>query len=378
MEIRLCTHRPEAGWSSPLPAELDSARTLVLAFAATRYADRPDFWAELAAKFPSSHVMACSSAGEIAGAHVADESAAVVVARFRHVDVCTAAVPIQAVEMSHRAGQKLGRALASSAPRAVIAFADGLQVRAAEFLQGLSAELPAETLIAGGLAGDGDRFLRTWTLVDGVPRSGWVSAVALSGPIAMTAAARGGWRAFGPQRIVTWAERNVIHELDGLPALIVYREHLGDAARGLPAATWHFPLAIYTADDDEGVVRAVIGVDEDAQSLTLGCDVAPGARVRLLRAGAERLLEGAELAAGEAAAAHADAAVLALAISCIGRRVVLGAHCEDETAATLAQLPRGSTQVGFYAYGEFAPSQRAACDLHNQTMTLVTLREIAA
>jgi len=148
MEIRLLTHRPEAGWSSALPAELHSVRTLVAVFAATPYADRPDFWEALAAAFPRSRLIACSSAGEIAGGHVADDSAVVVVARFEHVDVVSAAVPIQAVEMSEHAGVKLGRVLAPTAPRAVIVFADGLQVPALDFLKGLAAELPAGTLNA--------------------------------------------------------------------------------------------------------------------------------------------------------------------------------------------------------------------------------------
>jgi hypothetical protein len=377
MEIQLLTHRPEAGWASPLPAELDSARTLVAAFAATEYADQPEFWASLATAFPRSHVMACSSAGEIAGESVGDGSAVVVVARFAHVDVTSASVPIQAVEMSQRAGQKLGRALAAAAPSLVFVLADGLQVDANELVHGIADALPQGTRIVGGLAGDGTRFQRTWTLVEGVPRSGWVSAIALSGPIEIGAAAQGGWEPFGPQRVVTRAERNVVHELDGQPALQVYKDHLGHVAARLPMAAWHFPLAVRSdVDDAEPAVRAVIAVDEHAQSLALATHMPQGTRVRLLRAGTDRLLDSAALAAANARA-HTGAAVLALAISCVGRRIVLGEHCEDETAATLAQLPPGSTQAGFYAYGELAPTARSRCALHNQTMTLVTLREVA-
>ncbi len=67
---------------------------------------------------------------------------------------------------------------------------------------------------------------------------------------------------------------------------------------------------------------------------------------------------------------------LALAISCVGRRLVLGARTEEETEAALEALPPGSRQIGFYSYGEISPAGRACCELHNQTMTLTTIREI--
>jgi hypothetical protein len=361
-----------------LPAELDSARTLVAAFAPTGYADRDDFWASLAAAFPHSHVIACSSAGAIAADHVVDDTAVSVVVRFERVDVASAAVPIQAVEMSRRAGQKLGRALAAADPRVVIVLADGLQVQGTELVQGIAEALPAAARIVGGLAADGDSFLSTWTLVEGVPRSGWVSAVALSGPIEVGAAACGGWQAFGPERLVTRAEGNVVFELDGRPALAIYTQYLGELASGLPASALRFPLTMRVHDDaGEGLVRTVLAVDADAQSMTCAADVPQGSRVRLALASRERLIDAAERA-GVAAGPHDGAPVLALAISCASRRQVLGDQCADEAAAALDALPHGSTQIGFYAYGEVAPSGRSACDLHNQTFSLVTLRELAA
>lgn len=378
MNIRLLTHRPEAGWSSPLPAELDSARTLVTAFAPTAYADCDDFWASLAAAFPHSHVLACSSAGAIAGEHVVDDTAVAVVVRFERVEVASAAVPIQAVEMSRRAGRKLGSALAATAPRVVIVLADGLHVQGSELVQGIAETLPVDTRIVGGLAGDGASFLRTWTLAEGAPRSGWVSALALSGPIEVRTATQGGWQTFGPERLVTRAEGNVVFELDGRPALAVYAHQLGRLAGELPAGALRFPLAVsIDGAADKGLLRMVRAIDSDTQSLTCAGDVAQGSRVRLAHASHERLVDSAERAVGEAGP-HEGAPVLALAISCASRRAVLGDLAEDEAAATLAALPRGSTQVGFYAYGEIAPSARAACDLHNQMLSLVTIREVAA
>jgi hypothetical protein len=69
--------------------------------------------------------------------------------------------------------------------------------------------------------------------------------------------------------------------------------------------------------------------------------------------------------------------VLCVAISCVGRRLVLGERSVDETEATLGSLPAGTAQIGFYAYGEISPQGSGRCDLQNQTMTLTVLGEMA-
>ncbi len=377
MDVRLLTHQPDGGWSAPLPAELDSARTLVAVFAATIYADRPDFWTALTVAFPRSHLIGCSGAGAIHGERVTDEGAVMLVVRFERASLTSACVPIQAVEMSRRAGDKLGRAFAGTSPRALIVLCDGLHVNGSELVQGIAASAPPGTRLVGGLAADGDRFERTWTIVEGVPRSGWVSGVALSGPLDVGTSARSGWQAFGPERRVTASERNVLYELDGRPALALYKDYLGELASGLPATALHFPLSVRTDDMPcDGVVRTVLAVDEASQSMTFAGDVPLGARARLMRTSHERLIDGA-VGAGAEAVPHGGGPVVALAISCVGRRLVLGERTEEETAATAEALPAGSVQAGFYAYGEISPSGCSACDLQNQTMTLTTFREAA-
>jgi hypothetical protein len=67
--------------------------------------------------------------------------------------------------------------------------------------------------------------------------------------------------------------------------------------------------------------------------------------------------------------------VLSVAISCVGRRLVLGPRTEEEIEAVIEALPHGARQVGFYSYGEISPVGALGCSLHNQTMTLTTLAE---
>ena len=103
----------------------------------------------------------------------------------------------------------------------------------------------------------------------------------------------------GPERLVTRSAGNVLYELDGQPALDLYRSYLGDMAEGLPATALHFPLAVREKRRDEKVlVRTILSIDEAAHSMTFAGDVREGCHVQLMRANFERLVDG----AGEAAA----------------------------------------------------------------------------
>jgi hypothetical protein len=177
---------------------------------------------------------------------------------------------------------------------------------------------------------------------------------------------------------VTRAQGNVLYELDGKPALALYKSYLGERANGLPATALLFPLSIRRGDDDSHpLIRTILGVDEAAQSLTFAGDVPEGHLARLMRTNTERLIQSAGLA-GRAAARDfpACASPLALSVSCVGRRLVLGERTEEEIESVLDALPRGTGQVGFYSYGEMSPrAPGSGCDLHNQTMTVTLLDE---
>ena len=379
MHIETFTHGLDAGWSVDFPTERDSAQTMIVAFGAAGYAQAPQALAELAAAFPKSAIVGCSSAGEIHDHLVTDGTLVVAIAEFEQTELALASTPIDSAADSAAAGTLLGRKLARAKPRLVLVFSDGLAVNGTDLVRGLSDTLPRDTIIVGGLAADGNRFARTWVLVDGKPAGGYVVAVGLTGPLEIGVGSQGGWDTFGPERRVTRAEGNVLYELDGKPALALYKDYLGDLASDLPTMALRFPLSIREARGSKGaVVRTILAIDEKAQSMTFAGDVPNGWRAQLMRSNHDRLIAGAMRAAFDATAGMSGKPALALAISCVGRRLVLGARTEEETEAVVEALPPGSHQIGFYAYGEISPAGRAGCELHNQTMTLTTLREAIA
>ena len=112
------------------------------------------------------------------------------------------------------------------------------------------------------------------------------------------------------------------------------------------------------------------------REFTAVIEIPQGSKVQLMRADSENLVD----AAGDAAAhaVRADGPVLGLAVSCVGRRLVLGERTEEEVEETLERLPAGSRLTGFYSYGELSPGIEGGCDLHNQTMTVTTWAEVRA
>ena len=357
---------------------MDSEHTLVMVFASPEYLDQPAALWELFAAYPQSKIVGCSTAGEIMGPLVNDTSLSVAVMQFERSKVELASAEIEHAESSYAVGAELAQRLNSRQLSAVFILSDGLHVNGSELVKGFNSVLPPSVIMTGGLAGDGDRFERTWVISNRRPVSGTVTAVGLYGKrLRVTHGSQGGWDSFGPERRVTRSEGNVLYELDGKPALDLYREYLGDRAADLPATGLLFPLSIRRdAKDAQQLVRTILAIDEEKQSMTFAGDIPKDWMAQLMRANFDRLVNGASAAADQARYKAGNEPALAVAISCVGRRLVLGERVEEETEITLEHLPAGVAQIGFYSYGEISPCPGGASDLHNQTMTLTTIAEI--
>lgn len=67
---------------------------------------------------------------------------------------------------------------------------------------------------------------------------------------------------------------------------------------------------------------------------------------------------------------------LALLVSCVGRKLVMGARVDDEVDVVVEVLGKHTRVAGFYSYGELCPQRSGqACQLHNQTMTITHIQE---
>ena len=380
MRVQRLRYDAANGWSGAFP-ELDTPNVLILVFGASRYLDAPAPIGELRRRYPAAVLTGCSSSGEVFDDNVFDDSLSVAIVAFDATTVRMAVENLRADATSTALGRTLAARLDTPDLRSVMLLSDGLGINGTELARGITEHLPEDVIVTGGLAGDGDRFARTWVIdQDGVPRSGLVVAIGFYGDaICVGHGSRGGWNAFGPEREITRAEQNVLFELDGKPALDLYKEYLGARAAGLPATGLLFPLAIRRDGDEEQLVRTILSVDERAKSMTFAGDIPQGCRAQLMMANFDRLIDGAAQAAQLARRDDEHAlTTFAIAISCVGRRLVLGERADEELEATLHALPSDAQMVGFYSYGEISPNDAGTVELHNQTMTLTTIQERCA
>lgn len=367
----------DSGWSSKLGA-LDDAQ-LVLVFGAGNLLERETLTREISAAYPSAEIVGCSTAGEIAGTRVNDETLSLTAVRFRATTLKTADVHLGDFADSATAGTMLASRLPREGLVHAFVVADGQHVNGSDLVRGITSTLPPGVTLTGGLAGDGSRFERTVVLRGGgAAAPDRVALVGFYGPsLRVGFGSLGGWDAFGAHRKITRSKGNVLYELDGEPALQLYKRYLGEHAEGLPSTGLLFPLSLKLPGSEVEVVRTILAVDDAAQSLTFAGDLPEGSLARLMKANFDRLVDGAH---GAAQRSHetlgAEQPELAILISCVGRKLVLKGRTEEELEAVREVLGPKATMTGFYSYGEICPAApNAGCDLHNQTMTITTFRE---
>lgn len=377
MILKTYLYSAENGWNSPPDQSLNSTNTLLIFFGPADGSLVENQLKTLQQNFPDSLMVGCSTAGEIFAEELYDDSISLAILKFESSQIKLVSTKIGEDHDSRNAGIELAKQLSQDGLKAALILSEGLLVNGSDLVTGLNEELTQEVTITGGLAADGDRFEKTWVWNQGKFTSGLIAAIGFYGKnIGFSHGSRGGWKVLGPDREVTASVDNVLYELDGKPALELYKKHLGDLKDDLPASGLLFPLAIRSDREDGDIVRTILAVDESDQSITFAGNIPKGSRVRLMRASFDQLVDGAMGAAsGIDSSGYKGGDLLSIAISCVGRRLLLGQRTEDELEVVMEELPKNCQQIGFYSYGEISPLESGRCDLHNQTMTITLIWE---
>lgn len=353
---------------------------LVMAERVTLEATKP--YAAVQAQFPNATIVTVSTAGQIAGAAVYTDQPVVTAIQFTDPSTQIKAVQVSCQQGEVFAAQSIQQQLSVDGLRGICIFSDGSLVNGTELLKSLAALLPTKDIpIFGGLAGDGALFERTLVGIGSAVETGQIVAIGFYGErLQFGFGSQGGWSGFGPEREVTSSDKNVLHSIGNVPALDLYREYLGKHAEGLPSAALFFPLTMRSPNglNDTTVVRTILSIDEANKSMTFAGSLEQGAKVRLSKSSSEDLIHAALMAAIEAKQGYTHQTQLALLVSCVGRRLVLGDRTEEELEVIIQILGAQTVMAGFYSYGEISPSSDSVlhCDLHNQTMTIATISEV--
>ena len=326
---------------------------------------------------PNATLMGCSSGGQFSRQAHASANATCAAVKFDQTRLKSVCIPFNDSTNSQTAGMDIATNLIADDLAAVFVLSDGMQVNGTELVDGLATLIPNHIPVVGGLAGDGDQFVRTYVGLNDQVGEKMVVAVGLYGDALDVAhGCEGGWTPFGPRRVVTRAEGNVLNELDGKPALDLYERYLGDEAAALPASGLLFPLWVHPTDDeDQGAVRTLLNIDREAKSLIFAGTMQEGAVAQLMTATRDALIYGAAQAATDATSPKKSDS-LGLLVSCIGRKLVMGQRAEDEIETVDDHIGQDVPYIGFYSYGEICPRTSGTHTMfHNQTMTISTFSE---
>jgi hypothetical protein len=369
----------KTGWQPSAPGTLGKSAQLVMVFGSNDLLKQSPLLKELAGVYPNARLVGCTTAGEICGTTVYDDSLTTVAVHFEKTTVKAYEVEAGSAEDSFLAGERLAALVNPANLSHLFVLSKGININGSELVKGLEKNLPENVIVTGGLAGNGAKFQETLTFSNGIPKNNVISAIAFYGQkLKIGYGSLGGWDPFGPERIITRSKSNVLYELDGKSALEIYKQYLGEHAAGLPATGLFFPLGIRGQEATTSLVRTILATNDKEQSMTFAGDVPEGYHARLMKVNFERIID----AAGKAAKNCLDTidcpkAELAIIVSCCGRKWILKQRVEEEIEAVREIFGNDTILTGFYSYGEIAPvTGSKKCALHNQTMTITVFSEV--
>jgi hypothetical protein len=351
---------------------------LVLAFGERKCLETIQPYEYLRSQYPNAEIVINSTAGEIYQDKVVSNSIIATAIEFEKIYIKTTQVSIENHLQSSKVGQELAQNLINDDLSAIFIISDGANVNGSELITALNSITNNKIAISGGLAGDEARFEKTIVGLNQNPSSGNIVGIGFYGDgLQIGHGSMGGWEGFGPEREVTKSEYNVLYKIGDKAALDIYKEYLGKYAEELPGAALLFPLSMRVTEDDEPVVRTILSIDEEKKTMTFAGDMPVGALVRFMRANLDRVIDASAEAAQNSILAFNDTPELAILVSCVGRKLVMGQRTEEEVEAVREIFGEKTIITGFYSYGEMSPrNPNARCELHNQTMTITTFSEI--
>ncbi|WP_291959430.1 FIST signal transduction protein [Maribacter sp.] len=376
MKIVQAIKKPNAPFV--LQSSMHLNEPLVLVFGNRYMLDSDLIYDEVRALFPNGHIVFGTTSGEIIDDKVLEGTVVLTAIEFEKSSVL---VKRSNVHNFQNDDQKLGESLIAEFPKEnlkhLFVISEGSTVNGSALIVGLENLKDTTFGLSGGLCGDDDRFEKTLASYNEKPKEGEIIAIGFYGDtLEITSSNFGGWTTFGPERIITKSKGNLLYELDGKPALDLYKTYLGEKADELPKSALLYPLSVKATEDSDPLVRTILNIDEKENTMLLAGDVPEEARVQLMMSSVDDIANGASQAAELAMEGRKKSPELALLISCIGRKLVMDQRTEEEIEEVKAVIGNNTVISGFYSYGEMAPfSGQDSCKLHNQTMTLTLFSE---
>ncbi len=255
--------------------------------------------------------------------------------------------------------------------------ASGIGSDGDKILEGFKHGYDNEISIFGGLAGSDTGSNKTYVFTRYIQSNDGIAAVIFdSDYIEISGLATSGWEAVGSFNTVTKSEKNTIYTINNEPALDFLMRFMNKDSdseqmnsRELIAHEYPFQLV---KDNTSEVIRLPIATNVLEKSVTLTGSVKEGNQFRLSISPSVEVVNKTvkEFEEFYKTVPNADALIL---FSCIGRSSAFGPFLEDEVKGIYNQWQK--PMIGFLTYGEFGNLKNGICEFHNETCSLVTIRQ---
>jgi hypothetical protein len=357
---------------------LKESATLVLAFGPRKLIFEQNVYTSIKSRYPNAIVLILSTAFEIVESKISTSRIVVTAIQFDKTILKSTSLQVSSKIDSRAAGRLICDQLSGEGLKHILLFSDGYDINGDDLVDGLNEELANDVIVSGGFAGSDAEDPTTYVGLNEDPKIRNVAAIGFFGSdLNVANSVESGWDEFGPTKIVTSSEGNMVFSLDGENVLDVYKRYLGNAQdRDFTMSIQHFPLCILKSDGSK-IVRSVFRVDEDKRALVFSGNVPKDSKVRFMIANADRLIDGAMNAAERVSKqSEVGKPELVLIVSCVGRSVLLLERTEEEIEVTCETMGRDLVYSGFYSNGELSPATGSKqCSLHNQTISITTYSE---
>ncbi|MCB4799402.1 FIST signal transduction protein [Neotamlana laminarinivorans] len=351
---------------------------LVLVFGNRFLLEEDTIYKEVKEIFPTGNIVFASTSGDITAESVDDNSVTITAIEFEKstYEIKTSNVA-NLTEDSFKTGEDIVKQFNTENLKFIFIVSEGSFINGSQLTKGMNSGTNNNVLITGGLCGDAARFEKTLASYNETPKEGEIVAIGFYGDtLEVSFSIFGGWTPFGPERTVTKSEGNVLYELDGLPALDLYKTYLGEKSKDLPAAALLYPMNVKIENEDHSIVRTILTINEEDQSMIFAGDIPVNSKVQLMMTNVDNIANASEQAAKQALVNRKNNPEIAFLVSCIGRKLVLDQRVEEEVEEVISVVGENTVISGFYSYGEIAPfNGENNCQLHNQTMTVTLISE---
>ena len=349
---------------------------LVLAFGEREFLESTLPYKKLKDLYSEAEVVICSTSGQISNHSIVENNIVSTAIEFEKSTIKIAEIDLIKNSNIQELGFIVKKELLNEDLKSILVISEGSFVNGTELVNELGNQTNHSIPVFGGLAGDKAQFLKTIVGLNQDASEGKVVVIGFYGnEINFGFGCEGGWTDFGPEREVTLSEKNVLYKIGDRFALDIYKEYLGKYANDLPGSALYFPLSMKENIDSCPVVRTILSIDEKTKSMTFAGNIPQGSFIRLMKGNLDKLIDASYNAASESFSKHPKEPELALIVSCVGRKIVLGNRVDEEFEA-VKEVSGNTLLCGFYSYGEISPTtNHTSCELHNQTMAILTISE---